>query len=447
MIITARDNDGHSSYFGRSQTGTPGRFSPPARFAAGMVGTVKIVDIAGLGGILAGLPDQARVVVSGNFATPRTTLQAVDAALSVYRLYTVNAQPGIPDREGVTLETSFVGAGMRRSPRLSYVPSRLSLVPRLFATTMPPDVVLVHTSLPAGGTVSLGTEVNILPGAIEAARARDALVIAQMNPQMPYTFGDAVLPLELVDYGVEVDEPLTSPAVLPLDDISRSIGDRVAARVGDGSALQLGIGAVPDAVLHGLQGRKGLTVWSEMFCDGVLALEEKGALDKEVPVTASFLFGSPELYAWVDRNPRVRMLRTETTNEPALIAEHPLMTSVNTALQVDLFAQANASRINCRIYSGFGGQTDFIVGALHSPGGQAILALRSWHPKADVSTIIPLVDEPVTSFQPTVVVTEQGAADIWGHDERSQAAHLIEQASHPNVREELQEEARALGLA
>jgi acyl-CoA hydrolase len=412
-----------------------------------MVGIVRIVDIAGLGTFLAGLPEQARVVVSGNFATPRTALAALDAAVPVYRLYAVNAQPGMPDREGVTLETSFVGAGMRKSPRLSYVPSRLSLVPRLFATTMPPDVVLVHTSLPAGGTVSLGTEVNVLPGAIEAARARGAIVIAQMNPQMPYTFGDAILPLDMVDYGVEVDEPLASPSTVPLDDVSRTIGERVAARVADGSTLQLGIGAVPNAVLHGLQGRRNLNVWSEMFSDGVLALENAGAMDKEVPVTASFLFGSPELYSWVDRNPRVQMLRTETTNEPAMIAKHPLMTSVNTALQMDLFAQANASRINGRIFSGFGGQTDFIVGALHSPGGQAILALRSWHPKANVSTIIPLVDEPVTSFQPTVVVTEQGVADIWGHDERSQAAHLIEFAAHPDVRDELREEAYALGLA
>jgi len=123
------------------------------------------------------------------------------------------------------------------------------------------------------------------------------------------------------------------------------------------------------------------------------------------------------------------------------------MTSVNTALQVDLFAQANASRIATRIYSGFGGQTDFIVGALQSPGGQALMALRSWHPKALVSTIVPLVDEPVTSFQPSAVVTEQGTAEIWGRDERGQARNLIEHAAHPQVRDELWEEAHALGLA
>jgi acyl-CoA hydrolase len=122
------------------------------------------------------------------------------------------------------------------------------------------------------------------------------------------------------------------------------------------------------------------------------------------------------------------------------------MTSVNTALQVDLFAQANASRINARIHSGFGGQTDFIVGALHSKGGQAIMALRSWHPKANCSTIVPLVDEPVTSFQPSAVITEQGVAQIYGLDEKTQAANLIENAAHPSIREELWEEAAGLGL-
>jgi acyl-CoA hydrolase len=123
------------------------------------------------------------------------------------------------------------------------------------------------------------------------------------------------------------------------------------------------------------------------------------------------------------------------------------MTSINTALSVDLFVQANASRIGARIHSGFGGQTDFIVGALHSPGGQALIALRSWHPKADVSTIVPLLDEPVTSFQHTAVITEQGVAEIHGHDERTQARHLIDHAAHPSVRDELREEAVTLGLA
>jgi acyl-CoA hydrolase len=208
----------------------------------------------------------------------------------------------------------------------------------------------------------------------------------------------------------------------------------------------MGIGAVPDATLHALAGRRGLRIWSEMFSDGVLALDAAGALDEGWPLIASFLFGSPELYRWVDHNPRVRMLRTERTNDPAAIARNPRVVSVNTAIQVDLFAQANASRIHNRIYSGFGGQTDFIVGALHSAGGQAIIALRSWHRKAQVSSIVPLIDEPLTSFQHSAVITENGVAEIWGSSQREQAEQLITQCAHPQVREELWEEAEALGL-
>jgi acyl-CoA hydrolase len=123
------------------------------------------------------------------------------------------------------------------------------------------------------------------------------------------------------------------------------------------------------------------------------------------------------------------------------------MVSINTALQVDLFAQVNASRIRGRIHSGFGGQTDFIVGALHAPGGRALIALKSWHARADVSTIVPMVDEPVTSFQPSSVVTEQGTAELRGHNEKDQAKHLIDSAAHPSMRDELREEAYALGLS
>ncbi|NHC23234.1 acetyl-CoA hydrolase [Nocardioides sp. IC4_145] len=393
------------------------------------------------------LPENPRVVVSGNHATPWHTLRLLDAVLPSYRLWTLNGQPGLPDRDGVTLETSFVGPGQRRSPRLSYVPSRLSLVPTLFAGVMPVDAVVLHTTPPRGGTVSLGTEVNVLPAAIESARARGGLVVAQVNRHLPWTSGDAELDVSVVDVMVEADEPLAHAPVLPIDEDSARIGALVADRVGDGATLQAGIGAVPDATMRGLAGRRGLRIWTEMFSDSVLALERAGALDTSVPITASFLFGSEELIDWVDGNERVVMARTETTNDPGVIARNPAMTSVNTALQVDLFGQANASRIKARIHSGFGGQTDFIVGALHSPGGQAVIALRSWHPKADVSTIVPLVDEPVTSFQMSAVVTEQGVAEVLGHDQREQARRLIEHAAHPSVREELREEAVELGLA
>jgi len=407
---------------------------------------VRVITESKLGSVLGGLPGIPRVVMSGNFATPWRALSVLDSAVAEYHLFALNAQEGIPDRDGVVLESAFVGPGMRRSERLRYFPCRLSLVPNLLTETLPPDVVLLHTSVPVDGTVSLGIEVNILPAAIEAALARGGLVIAQVNPRMPYTQGDAVLPEDDIDYAIEVDAPLPSPPERPASDVFRSIGERVAALIPDAATLQLGIGGVPDAVLAALTGRRDLTVWSEMFSDGVLALDRARALDPGEPVTASFVFGSSEVYDWINRNPRIRLLRTEKTNDPALIARHPRMASVNGALQVDLFAQANAARVHGLIYSGFGGQTDFVVGALHSPGGRAIIALPSWHPKADVSTVVPRLAGPVTSFQHSFIVSEQGTAAIWGHDAAAQADQIIGQVAHPSVRDELRQAGRDLGF-
>jgi acyl-CoA hydrolase len=394
-------------------------------------------------GALAGTP---RVVVGGNFATPWRALAVLDGALARYRLFALNAQPGMPDREGVTLESPFVGPGMRGRERLSYFPCRLSLVPALLASDLPPDVVLVQASMPSHGRISLGTEVNVLPAAIEAARSRGGMVIAQLNPRVPYTYGDSELSCDAIDYAIEAEAPLPSPPERSATDASAVIGDRVAALIGDGATLQMGIGAVPDAVLAGLHGRRGLAVWTEMFSDGVLGLAKAGVLDPGQQVTASFAFGSADLYSWMDHNPEVLMLRTETVNDPARIARRPRMASVNSALQVDLFAQANASWVSGRVHSGFGGQTDFVVGALHSPGGQAIIALPSWHPKADVSTVVPRLDGPVTSFQHSYIVSEQGTAAVWGHDASGQAEQIIGHVAHPSIRQGLRDAGRSLGL-
>ncbi|WP_426560204.1 acetyl-CoA hydrolase/transferase family protein [Angustibacter sp. McL0619] len=391
-----------------------------------------------------GLP---RVVASGNFATPHDLLAAVDEGLPGYRLNVLNAHPGVPVRAGVVHETSFVGPGVRGLPSLAYVPARLSLLPTLLGSVMKPDVVLLHCSVPRQGKVSLGIEVNVLPAAVESARVSGGLVLAQLNPHMPYTFGDGELDTDLVDLAIEAAVPLPSPGGRSVDDDSAEIGRLVADRIGDRSTLQLGIGAIPDAALDGLTGRRGLRIWSEMVGDGVLRLAQAGALDAEAEVVASFMFGSDELYAWVDQNPRVRMARTERANDPAQISRQPAMTSINSALEVDLFGQANASRLNNRIHSGFGGATDFLVGALHASDGQAFVALRSWHPRADVSCVVALLDEPVTSFQPSAIVTEQGVAQLLGRTEQEQARAIIEQAAHPDVRDELAEEAHHLGLA
>ncbi len=408
---------------------------------------MRVVSVEQLQRALSSLPENPRVVASGNFATPHVLINALDAVVPTYRLHMLNAQKPLPDRDGVTYETTFVGPGMRKSPRLTYIPCRLSLVPVLYRDHYWPDIVLIHTSARRHDTVSLGTEVNVLPAAIEAVRERGGLVVAQANPQMPYTYGDAQIYDHEIDFLVEVDEPLPTHDPGPLDDVSRQIGELIAARVHDNSTMQLGIGAVPDAVLASLTQRRGMRVWTEMFSDGVLELHKRDCLDADVPLTASFLFGSQELYDWIHLNKRIRMLRTEQTNNPGQISRQARMTSVNAALQVDLFDQANASRVKGRIYSGFGGSTDFIVGALHSRGGQSFMALQSWHRKAGVSTIVPRITEPVTSFQHSFVATEHGLAQCFGRSESEQAHNIIEHAAHPDVRDELREAAAEMGLA
>ncbi len=387
------------------------------------------------------------VVVSGNFATPWELVRLTDACLPICRTFVLNPQPGWPCREGFVTETPFVGPGARQDPRLEYIPMRLSLVPRLFDTLWQPDVALIHTSPPRDGKVSLGIEVNILPAAIERVRQRGGLIIAQVNRYMPYTGADAEIDVTDIDLALEVDVPLPSPTPEAPDSACTDIGERVARYANDGGTVQLGIGQVPDVAAQHLRSKRHLGVWSEMVSDGTLQLERAGALDQARPICASFLFGSQELYAWADGNPRLAMRRTEVTNDPGTIAALPAMLSVNTALQLDLFAQANASYVRGRIYSGFGGQPDFVVGALHSKGGHAVIALRSWHEKSNTSNIVPVLAVPVSSFQHTVVVSEQGTADIFGRSQRAQAGLLIEQVADPRCRNGLWAEAERLGLA
>ena len=393
---------------------------------------------------LQALPHQnPRIVCSGNHAVPWRLVDIANKALERYRLFTLNGPAGLPDRPEVTLETCFVGAGMRGRPTLAYYPSRLSLVPALLNRELVPDVVLLHVAPPRQGLLSLGLEVNVLPAAIEAAHARGGLVVVEVNPKMPYTYGDALLSVDDVDFAIETDAPVGELHRPDLTDVQRVIGAHVASLVANGATLQLGIGAIPDATLAALGDRRELQVWSEMISDGVMHLDRAGAL-AEKTLTTSFAAGSAEFYEWLDGNPRLTFTRTERTNDPAVIARQPAMTSINAALQVDLFAQANASYVRGRIYSGFGGQTDFVVGALHSTGGHAIIALSSWHEASSTSTIVDHLPSPATSFQHSYVVTEHGVATIWGRPQRQQAHELIDNAAHPQARESLRSKAAQL---
>ncbi len=407
----------------------------------------KTIDLEQLARLLSRLPTDPRIVISGNTATPGSVIDVIDESVERATIHMLNAIHPMPQRDGITLETAFVGPGMRNAPNVRYVPSRLSLLPVLLHHSLRPDAVIVHTSTPRNDGVSLGVEVNILPAAIESARARGAVVIAAVNPRMPFTLGHAYVDLADIDYVVEVDDPIAVVSAGADDAISAQIGKRISEYIHSGSTLQLGIGGVPDAVLGALKDARDLRIWSETISDGVLALERAGALDPDVPVRQSFMMGSDELYAWADNNPRVMMLRTEHCNNPGLIARNHAMTSVNGALEVDLHGQANASRVKGRIYSGFGGSTDFIVGALHSSGGRSFMALPSWHPKANKSTIVSELDGPATSFQQSAVVTEQGIAWIFGASEREQAEHLINKAAHPDARDSLREAASKMPFA
>jgi acyl-CoA hydrolase len=390
---------------------------------------------------------EPRIVISGNSASPVTLIRALTEGLEACRAFQINGRYDFSREPGVLCETPFVGPGMRHNPRMDYLPMRLSLVPRLFDTMRQPDAVLLHTSVPRDGKVSLGIEVNVLPAAIDRVRARGGLVVAQLNRQMPYTFGAGEIPVDLVDAALEVDEPLFVPALEAADGAAEVIGERVAGFAEDGSTLQLGIGLIPALAAHHMAGRRGLRVWSEMISDSVMGLEAAGALDPNTPVCTSFLAGTNELYRWADCNERLQLLRTETVNDPARIAAHPRMLAVNAAMQVDLFAQANASFVDGTIHSGFGGQPDFVAGALHSAGGHALVALRSWHDKTDTSTVVPVLSNPVTSFQHSAIVSEHGCAELFGRSQRAQAHSIIGQVADPRARASLSEAAMHLGLA
>ena len=206
---------------------------------------MRMIRPEGLGAVTDGLPDEPRLVAPGGFSTPLELLALLDARLDRWALFCVNAPAGIPSHEGVTHETIFLGPAMRASGRSRYFPMRLSLSTRLFRTTCPPDVVVLHTTAPRGGRVSMGIEVQVMLGALEAVRARDGIVVAQVNPRMPFVHGDGVLSVDDIDYGVEIDHPMiTIPEPVP-DEASLRLGELIAARVEDGSSIQAGIGAVP----------------------------------------------------------------------------------------------------------------------------------------------------------------------------------------------------------
>ncbi len=343
-------------------------------------------------------------------------------------------------------ESFFVDGNVRRHVAegfADYIPVSLHETQRLFrAGVLPCDVAMVQVSPPdRHGRVSLGCSVDIALAAVERART----VIAVVNRHMPYTYGDGVLPLDSIDFAVEADAALDTLTFSPADEIERVIGRHCAELVEDGSCLQLGIGEIPNAVLSQLSDRRDLGVHTEMFADGLLPLVEAGVVNgsrKKIDrgkIVASFLMGSEQVYDFAHRNRMLRMREISYTNDPFIIARNPKVVAINSAIAVDLTGQVCADSIGTVMYSGVGGQLDFIYGASRSEGGKPVIAMPSVT-RRHVSKIVPVLSPGSGVVTPRshvhYVVTEYGVVDLYGKSLRQRARALIDIA-HPDFREEL----------
>lgn len=341
----------------------------------------------------------------------------------------------------------FAGKNVREAinqGRADYLPVFLSEIPRLFyCRRLPVDIALIQVSPPdEHGFCSFGVGVDCTKAASETAK----VVIAQVNSKMPRVLGDNFIHVRKITHFVECDEPLLELPRIHRSSEHEQIGKNCAGLIEDGSTLQLGIGGIPDAVLHRLRDRKDLGVHTEMFSDGMVELVEAGVVTNEKKtlhpgkIVASFVLGTHKLFDFIHDNPIVEFHPTEYVNDPFIIAQNDKMVSINSAIQVDLTGQVCADSIGYSIYSGFGGQVDFVRGAARSRGGKAIIALLSTAKDGSVSRIVPHLEEGagvVTSRGDVhYIVTEFGVADLHGKSLRERARALIAIA-HPAFRGEL----------
>jgi len=346
----------------------------------------------------------------------------------------------------------FCGKNVREAVnagRADYVPIFLSEIPRLFRSgRVPLDVALIHVSPPdEHGFCSFGVGVECTKAAAEAAR----VVIAQVNPAMPRVLGDNFIHVRKITHFVESNDPLAELPRVRMSPAFEEVGRNVASLIEDGATLQLGIGGIPDAVLHFVRDRKHLGVHTEMFSDGMVELVEQGVVTNEKKtlhpgkIVASFVLGSRPLFDFIHNNPIVEFHPSDYVNDPFVIAQNDNMVAVNSAIEVDLTGQVCSDSIGDTIYSGFGGQVDFIRGASRAKNGRAVIALLSTAKDGQVSRISTVLEEGagvVTSRADVhYVVTEFGVADLFGKTLRERANALIGIA-HPKFRGELEAGAR-----
>ncbi|MBM9501077.1 acetyl-CoA hydrolase/transferase family protein [Leptospira sp. 201903071] len=399
-----------------------------------------------------------RVFVHSVAASPQLLIDALTARapeltnVEMIHLHTEGtapyAQPGMEGRFFVN--SLFVCANTRKAVeegRADYIPMFLSECPLLFRKNiLPLDVALVQVSPPdKHGFCSLGVSIDISKAAVETAK----IVIAQVNENMPRTHGDGIVHVNQIHSFVEGNMPLHEHKSAPLTAIEIAIGKNVASLVEDGATLQMGIGAIPDAVLTCLTSHKDLGIHTEMFSDGVMDLVQKGIITgihkKKHPgkIVSGFVMGTKKLYDFIDDNPQVAMLDIGYINDPHVIRKNPKVTAINSAVEVDLTGQVCADTIGTRQFSGVGGQMDFIRGASLSEGGKPIIALPSATAKGEsriVSILKPGADVVTTRAHVHYIVTEYGIANLYGKNLRQRAKALIAIA-HPDHRERLEKEA------
>lgn len=396
-----------------------------------------------------------RVYLHSAACAPRVLIEAlVDRAdelknIEISQIHTEGPAPYLEEKykETFFVNAFFIGANTRKGceeGRACYVPCFLSEVPQMFEDGMLPiDVAFLNVSPPdQHGYCSLGPSLDVSLAATRSAK----VVIAQINPQVPRAHGEGNIPFSMIDYAVEVDEPLYGNATGELDEIDTKIGMNVASLIEDGATLQMGIGTIPDATLNFLKDHKHLGIHTEMFSDGIVDLFHSGAIDNSKKIVhpnrlvSSFAMGSKKTYDFLHDNPAVNLFRSDHVNDVSVIRKNPKVTAINSAIEVDLTGQVCADSIGHRHFSGVGGQVDFIRGASLSEGGKPIIALPATTRKG-LSRIVMSLHEGAgvvtTRAHVHYIVTEYGVAYLRGKNLRERATELIKIA-HPDHRESLE---------
>jgi acyl-CoA hydrolase len=404
---------------------------------------------------VAGIRSGESIYVHGASATPSVLRDALVGRAQELRdvrmvhLHIEGPGPHLrPEMAGHFRHTAlFIGPNARAAVnegRADYIPTFLSDIPGLFRNrVIPLDTVLINVSPPdEHGFCSLGTSVDATLAAIDAATT----VIAQLNSAMPRTLGDAFVHVSRIDLGVEVDVPPYEVARPRIGEVERSIGEYVAELVPDQAVLQMGIGAIPAAVGMALREKRDLGIHTEMFTDVLVDLVEAGAVSgayKEInrgKIVTAFMMGTDRLYQFVNDNPMVEMRPVDYTNDTAVIRRLRRMTAINSAIEIDLTGQVCADSIGHRLYSGVGGQMDFVRGAALAQDGRSVIALPSTTKDGRISRIVPELREGAgvvtTRGHVQTVVTEWGVAELRGRSLSERAKALIAIA-HPDFRDEL----------